>query len=169
MDVLDAIHTRRTVKRFDPTPLPPEQLDRVLEAARWAPNHRMTQPWRLRVVGPVTLGRLVSHAGEGGRKLLTAPHLVIASYVPSPLPQHAEEDEHATAAAAYAVLLAATGEGLASFWRTPKMLRDEEGRRIAGIGEDEHVIALIYLGRPVGELPEPPERDAPEAFIEYLD
>jgi nitroreductase len=168
MDVIEAIRTRRTVKKFDPTPLPPEQLARVLEAARWAPNHRLTQPWRLRVVGPVTLGRLVSFSGEGGRKLLTAPHLVLASYVPSALPQHAEEDEHATAAAIYAVLLAATAEGLASFWRTPSFLRDEEGLRIAGVPEGEHAIGLVYLGRPAGELPDPPERIAPEDFITHL-
>ena len=170
MDVMEAIRERRTVKSFDPTPLPREQLERILDAARWAPNHRLTQPWRFRVVGPVTLGRLVSISGEGGAKLLTAPHLVVASYVPSPLPLHAEEDEHATAAAIYAVLLAAHGEGIASFWRTPSFLREEEGLRIAGVPEGERAIGLIYLGRSKdGELPAAPARIDVDEYVTFLD
>ena len=91
MDVIEAIRTRRTVKAFRPDPVPREQLERILGAARWAPNHRLTQPWRFRHVGPVALGRLMSASGD--EKLLRAPTLVVASYAPSPLPPHAVEDK----------------------------------------------------------------------------
>ena len=52
MDVEDAIRSRRTHKAFAPEPLPRELLDELLELARWAPNHHLTNPWRFRVLGP---------------------------------------------------------------------------------------------------------------------
>ena len=75
MDVIEAIRTRRTVKAFRPDPVPREQLERILGAARWAPNHRLTQPWRFRHVGPVALGRLMSASGD--EKLLRAREQVL--------------------------------------------------------------------------------------------
>ena len=60
---------------------------------------------------------------------MRAPTLVVASFVPSALPLHAHEDEQAAACAVYAVLLAARAEGLASYWRTPGVLRSRRGSR----------------------------------------
>lgn len=169
MDVLEAIHARRTVKEFAPEPVPRDQLERILGAARWAPCHRMTEPWRFRVVGPVTLGRLASAAGEGATKLLRAPTLVVASYVPSPLPLHAAEDEQATSCAIYAVLLAATHEGLASYWRTPGLFRAEEGRIAAGVPEGERILGLLHFGMPVTATPDPPARKDVGDYVVWLD
>src|SRR5690349_405655 len=51
MDVEQAITDRRTHKAFAPDPLPRELIDELLELARWAPNHHLTNPWRFRVLG----------------------------------------------------------------------------------------------------------------------
>ena len=59
MDVESAIRTRRTHKAFCPEPVPRELLDELLELARWAPNHHLTNPWRFRVVGPLALAKFV--------------------------------------------------------------------------------------------------------------
>lgn len=168
MEVIKAIESRRTIKTFNQTPLERTQLERILSAARWAPNHRMTQPWRLRVIGPETLAKLVEFCGSAGKKLLTAPHLVLVSYVPSKLALHATEDEHSTAAAIYAILLAAHGEGLASYWRTPAFLRDPQARIIAGIPEDERTLGLVYLGRQQGSSPQAPHRKDLSEILTYL-
>src|SRR6266513_2539457 len=115
MDLEEAVRTRRTHKSFGPDPVPRETLDELLELARWAPNHHLTQPWRFRVLGPETLGRLKAAAGEKeAAKLDRAPTLVIAAAVLTGDPLQDEEDLHATAAAVYAVLLGATARGLAS-------------------------------------------------------
>lgn len=170
MEVLDAIRTRRTVKRYRPEPVPRDVLERILEAARWAPCHRMTEPWRFRVLGAGALERLKQAAGpDAARKLLRAPTLVVASFVPSPLPLHAHEDEQAAACAVYAVLLAARDAGLASYWRTPGVLRSEEGRAAVGLDEGEQVLGLLHFGSADGELPEPPPRAAVEQYVSWLD
>jgi hypothetical protein len=38
--------------------VPRELVDDLLELARWAPNHHLTNPWRFRVLGPSSLIRL---------------------------------------------------------------------------------------------------------------
>jgi nitroreductase len=169
MDVIDAIRTRRTVKSYRPEPVPRAQLERILEAARWAPNHRRTEPWRFRVLGPEAQSRLKVAAGGGAEKLERAPTLVVASFVPSVLPLHAHEDEQAAACAVYAVLLAARAEGLASYWRTPGVLRTDAGRAAVDLGDQEQVLGLLHFGEPDGDLPEPPEREALDQYVTFLD
>ncbi len=48
--VLDAIRGRRSVRRYLPRPVPEATVERVLEAARWAPSPHGRQPWRFAVI-----------------------------------------------------------------------------------------------------------------------
>lgn len=168
MDVETAIRTRRTHKAFAPEPLPREQIDELLELASWAPNHNLTVPWRFRVIGPETLRRLKQVAGpEGAVKLDRAPTLVVVSCLLSGDPVEEEEDLHATAAASYIVLLAAHARGLAGYWRTPSILRSEEGRAAVGLPPEERFVGLLHLGHPRQRRP-PPERPGADRTTTYL-
>ena len=168
MDVETAIRTRRTHKAFKPEPIPREVLDELLDLARWAPNHNLTNPWRFRVLGPRALERLKAAAGpESAAKLDRAPTLVVCSCVLGGDPVQDEEDLHATAVAAYIVLLAAHARGLAGYWRTPAVLRTGDGRAAVGLGENERFVSLIHLGQPVQEKG-PPERAPLEKTVTYL-
>ena len=169
MEVDDAIRSRRTHKAFAPEPVPRELLDELLELARWAPNHHLTNPWRFRVLGPRALSELKLAAGpEAAAKLDRAPTLIAATAKRSDDPVRDEEDLCATACATYAVLLAAHGRGLAGYWRTPAVLRTGEGRAALGIPPDERFVSLIHLGWPRQEK-EPPERLPPADVVTYLD
>ena len=162
------IRTRRTHKSFGPDPVPPETLEELFELARWAPNHHRTNPWRFRVLGPETLVRLKEAAGPAeAPKLERAPTLVVASAVLSGDLVQDEEDVCATACAIYAVLLAAHQRGLASYWRTPRVLRTRAGREALAIPESERVLGLIHLGTPRSEPPTP-ERAPLETYFSYL-
>jgi nitroreductase len=169
MDVETAIRTRRTHKAFAPEPLPREEIDELLELASWAPNHNLTVPWRFRVIGPQALLRLKEVAGpEGATKLDRAPTLVVVSCVLSGDPVEEEEDLHATAAASYIVLLAAHARGFAGYWRTPGILRGEEGRTAVGLPAEERFVGLLHLGHPRQEKPAP-ERPGADRTTTYLD
>jgi nitroreductase len=169
MDVETAIRTRRTHKAFAPEPLPHELLRELLELASWAPNHNLTVPWRFRVVGPASLARLKEAAGpEGAAKLDRCPTLVVVSAVLGDDPVQNEEDLHATAVASYIVLLAAHARGLAGYWRTPGLLRDEEGRAAVGLPDEERFVGLLHLGHPRQERPAP-ERPAVAETTLFLD
>jgi nitroreductase len=169
MDVEDAIRQRRTHKAFGSQPVDRRTLDELLELARWAPNHNLTNPWRFRVLGPESLGRLKEAAGpEGAVKLDRAPTLVAASVVQTGDPVQDEEDLCATAVAVYIVLLAAHARGLVGYWRTPEVLRTPEGREALGLPANERLVGLIHLG-PGRQQREPPERLAPGDYVVYLD
>ena len=168
MDVEDAIRTRRTHKAFGRDPVDRATLDELLELARWAPNHDLTNPWRFRVVGPEALARLKLAAGpEGAAKLDRAPTLVVASAVLGGDPVQDEEDLHASACATYVVLLGAHARGLAGYWRTPEVLRGEDGREAVGVPAGERVLGLIHLGRPRQQR-EAPERAPARDYVTYL-
>ena len=168
MDLETAIRTRRTHKAYAAEPVDRRTLDELFELARWAPNHHLTNPWRFRVLGPEALIELKNAAGrEAAGKLERAPTLVVASAVQCGDPIQDEEDAWATAAATYILLLAAHARGLASYWRTPEVLRTEAGRAAVRAGRLEKVLGLIHLGRPRQEQ-RPPDRAPVEDFVTYL-
>ena len=169
MDAETAIRTRRTHKAYGPDPVDRATLDELLELARWAPNHNLTNPWRFRVLGPRSLERLKEAAGpEAAAKLERAPTLIAVSAVQTGDPVADEEDLCAAACAAYIVLLAAHGRGLVGYWRTPAVLRSAEGRDALGIADDERAIGLLHLG-PARQEQRPPERVPTREVVTYLD
>jgi nitroreductase len=170
MDVFEAIRTRRTHKAFGPEPVDRETLLELLELARWAPNHHLSEPWRFRVLGPEARAALKAAAGEeAAGKLDRAPTLVVASQVRNtddPLAD--DEDFAASVIASYLVLLGAHARGLATYWRTPEVLRTPAGRAALGVGDDERVLGLLHLGPPRQEQ-RTPDRAPVEAYTTFLD
>jgi len=164
----EALRTRRTHKAYGPEPVDPELVAELVELARWAPNHHLTEPWRFRVVGPRALQAL-KDAGpaDAAKKLDRAPTLVVASVVVDPDPRVAEEDRDAAAAAVYGLLLAAHARGLAGYWRTPAVLLDPAGRAAVGLGEHEAALGLIHLG-PLRQDVRTPERRPVAEILEFL-
>ena len=79
-----------------------------------------------------------------------------------------EEDLHASACAAYIVLLAGHNRGLATYWRTPDVLRTPEGRAAVGLPENERFVGVLHLGTPVQEQ-KAPERLPADQVIEFLE
>jgi nitroreductase len=49
-DIIDVITSRKSIRRYRPDPIPDEMIDKILEAARWAPTGENYQPWRLIVI-----------------------------------------------------------------------------------------------------------------------
>jgi nitroreductase len=64
MDVYQAVTSRRAVRGFTDQPVPTEVLQRVLEAAAWAPSGSNLQPWHIYVVTGEPLTRLKKLAVE---------------------------------------------------------------------------------------------------------
>lgn len=168
MDLAELAAARRTHKEFGPEPVPRAALLELLDLARLAPNHHLTQPWRYRVLGPQALARLKEAGGPGeAPKLDRAPTLVVVSTVLSGDLVQDEEDICATAASVMLVLLGATERGLASYWRTPGVLRTARGREAIGVASGERVLGLIHLGVAARE-PSARERAPVESYVEFL-
>ncbi len=170
MKLEKAIRTRRTHKVYGSEPVDRATLDELLELARWAPNHHLTNPWRFRVLGPQSLAALKQAAGkEAAGKLDRAPTLVCVSVRQGGKDAVAdEEDLLAAGCATYALLLGAHARGLAAYWRTPAVLREPAGREALGLGAKERAIALVYLGPP-RQRKDPPKRAPVADVTTYLD
>ena len=154
MDVEQAIRTRRTHKQYGARPVDDATVRELVDLARSAPNHKLTNPWRFRVLGPETRRRIEELAGEKEAvKLRRAPTLLLATVIPSNDPVLAGEDVLATACAVYAILLGATARGLASYWRTPACFREPAVRDVLGLEPGEQLVALVHLGPQVSEPP----------------
>jgi nitroreductase len=159
---------RRTHKSFGTAPLPHDTLLELLAVARLAPTHHLNQPWRFRVLGPETLAALKTAAGEKeAQKLDRAPTLVVASAALTGDLVMDEEDVCATAAAIMLVLLAATERDIATYWRTPQVLRTKVGREAVGIPPGERFLGLLHFGSAARE-PAPREREPVERYVEFL-
>ena len=168
MDAEAAIKARRTHKQYGSAPVDTETLRELVDLARFAPNHKLTQPWRFRVLGQEIRSRIDEVAGEKeAMKLRRAPTLVLATAFLSGEPSVDEEDLHATACAVYAILLGATNRGLASYWRTPACFTEAAVRDGLGLAANERVVALIHLGPAVSEPP-PKERLALDHVLEFV-
>jgi nitroreductase len=172
MDAEKAIRTRRTHKAFAKTELDPGVIEELVELARWAPNHHLTNPWRFRVIGERARARLMelAEAQEAGSavKLRRAPTLIAVSARMSGDATQDREDLLASAVAAYLVLLGAHARGLAGYWRTVALLDTPAGRRALGLPAQETPVGVLYLGRPVQDQ-RVPERAAVGEILSYLD
>ena len=78
MEVLEAIKTRRSIRRYKTTPVDDKTIELVLEAARWAPSWANTQCWRFMVVQDSSLKAELANAlikVEQGDALVNNPSI----------------------------------------------------------------------------------------------
>jgi nitroreductase len=50
VEVLEAIRTRRSIRRYKKEPVSPELVEKLLDAGRWAPSSSNSQPWEFIVI-----------------------------------------------------------------------------------------------------------------------
>lgn len=170
------IRVRRTSLLVDPEePVPPALIQRILDGAVWAPNHKRTWPWRFTVIAGEARGRLGDSlavaAGVAGLdpakvaklrvKYRRSPAVVLVWVVRDPDEVRRREDRDATAAAVQNILLAATAHELGSFWATVPDALVPAVRSVAGVDDAHDLVALVYLGWPIGGAAAP-QRPGPE-------
>ncbi len=176
-ELYDVIARRRTSLRVDPDrAVPAELIERLCQAAVWAPNHHRTWPWRFavltgdarRLLGEaladheLSRGAAEAKVDKARTKYLRAPVMLAVGCVADANPVTAMEDRDAVAAAVQNLLLAATAEGLASYWGTGSVTEAPAVKELCGLAPQDQIVALIYLGWPLGLDPEAPARPAPE-------
>lgn len=69
MDVLEAIRTRRSVRKWRPDPVPDDLVEKILEAGRWAPSAGNFQPWAFIVIQKPETKERVQKVAEESKNL----------------------------------------------------------------------------------------------------
>lgn len=67
MDLFEAIRNRRSIRRFKQTPVPDEDIAKILDAGRFAPSANNTQPWSFAVIRDRSL---IKTMGDSVRTML---------------------------------------------------------------------------------------------------
>jgi len=151
LDTYEAILTRRSIRRFEDRPVTREQLEKLLEAARWAPTAGNLQPWVFVVVTAADARAALAAAAFGQRFVAEAPAVIgVAAAPPEDSPYGLRGRElyclQDTAAAVQNVLLAAHAMGLGACW--VGAFDDGAVAQALELRKGERPVALVPVGVP---------------------
>ena len=181
MEVTQAIQSRRSVGRVKQDPVPRELVEKILESAVHAPNHKITEPWRFHVFTGKGRGELARARAELARilaetereeeelaagrisrerkKAFRAPVVIAVISRGGRDEVETLENYAACAAAVQNMQLTAHALGLATIWRTGLQAYHPYMREFFGLEAGDKIVAYLYLGYP--DMEERPRRREP--------
>jgi nitroreductase len=168
MDAIDAIQRRTSVRRFRPDPIPRRTIERLLECAVRAPNHKLTEPWRFAVLTGAARDRLadirarhrlkrfsdpdsaeaLAATDKIRREGLDTPAFIVVMCAPNSDERGREEDYAATMMATENLMIAAESLGLGTYLRTGGMMQEPALVELVGLEEGYRVVGVVSLGYP---------------------
>jgi nitroreductase len=177
METWDALRSRRNVRTFVPDrPIPDEDLDRILEAARRTPSSSNEQHWDFVVCTDhktlealATVWRGAAHvAGSAATVALVAP--VAGPYVPQALrrieAQERETLQYDLGQATMSIMLAAADLGIGS--GHGGVADQDVARRVLGLPDDRLCAWLVALGYPADRPLRPIEKPNRRPFDDVV-
>lgn len=161
MSLIDALLSRRSIRHYEPTAIPKEMLDKILEAGRMAPSAGNKQPWHFIVITDDKLKQELSK-GLFSRFLKNAPLSIVGC---------AHQDRIAgrwakisTAIALQNMVIAAWALGIGSCWIGA--FQEDKVKQLLDIPQNWNVVALIPFGYPA-KIPKPRGKKPIEKIISY--
>ncbi|REE93118.1 nitroreductase [Paenibacillus taihuensis] len=181
MNIQEAIRTRRSIGKVTQEPIAKETIEQIIESAVWAPNHRLTEPWRFFVLGGDGRGKLgdalarialagvedanapehAEKAEAARKKAFRSPVVIAVAAVPSDRHDVIEIEEFgAVHAAVQNMLLTTHALGLGAVWRTGEPCYHSLMNESFGLRPQDKMLGFIYLGVPDMTLPQGKRSDA---------
>ena len=152
---------RRTINLYLQTPVPDSLVRDAVEAATWAPNHYVTEPWKFYLLGKETISacldlvrEMVTEKKDANAAEFKAnnwaekPGWLVVTCRQSEDELREKEDYAACSAAVQNLMLYLWKAGVGSKWTTGDITRDPRFFDIVGIDQDESVVALLWFGYP---------------------
>ena len=152
MDLLEIIKNRRSIRVFKKQDVPQDIIEKLLEAARWAPSAGNVQPWAFVVASSQKMKQSLSMAAFGQKDLEEASVVFVVcadeklaeqSYGVRGKSLYCLQD---TAAAIQNILLTAYSLGLGSCWIGA--FKEDEIRQAIKAPKEMRPVALIPVGYP---------------------
>jgi nitroreductase len=175
MEILEAIHGRKTVKVMNRDELPRDMIETLLSAGAQAPNHHKVRPWRFVVLTGDGLKKLgnVFAASLADRKPETPPEgldktRALPLRAPVIIAVGADKPAEPKISEVQNILLAASSLGLGAIWRTGEWASDKKVKEFLGFAPDQHIIGFIYVGYPE-VMPEPYTRAGVEDRVRWIE
>jgi len=160
--IAELIRSRRSVDRFRPELPSPALVREAIELARWAPNHRLTEPWHFYLCGPKTREAIIdlnaeivaAKQGPAAAQAKRArwaqmPGYLVMTCDSSTDPLRAQEDYAACACAAQNLMLGLWAHGIGSKWTSGDVTRDRRLYDLIWVDPDqETIVGLFWYGYP---------------------
>ncbi|MBU4173769.1 MAG: nitroreductase family protein [Actinobacteria bacterium] len=148
METMEAIRTRRSVREYTGEAVTDDELDRLLQAARWAPSGLNNQPWRfMKVTNRVLIDGLSELTKYRG--VVSGAEVLIAVFLDGREIYDRTKDLQSSGAALQNILLAAHNMGLGACWLGEILNRRQEAEELLKVSGDLEMVAVVALGRPV--------------------
>lgn len=167
MEVFEAIKKRRSIRRFDSSrQISEEQIEKLLEAARWAPSAGNLQSWFFVVVKDQETKEKLVEAAWGQDFIAEVPVVIVScADLKRSASRYGDRGEtlyaiQDTTIASQNICLTATEMGLGTVW--VGAFAEEEVSRILELPENLHPIAILPIGYPAESPPPPPRRPIKE-------
>jgi nitroreductase len=189
-EVKALIEDRRTIQpeNFSNRKVHKEIIKELLDAAKWAPTHRYTQPWFFKVFvgdGLKTLSEFQSELfkevkqGDAfdpqkyemlkNRPLLASAIIAIGMKRDEDERDPVEEEIASVAMAVQNMKLLATAHGIGSFWASGGVTYWPQTKKWMGLGEKDKFLGFLYLGYPKEEWPRKTRRKPQEYYSEWVE
>lgn len=137
-------------------------VDRIVNTAQWAPNHKRTWPLRIAVISGdsrKTLGDTIADAmaihGDDEMKVIKtrgkfmrSPIVIVVAAAEGATTNETEENKYAVAASVQNMLLMAESFGLATLWGSPAKGANDAITTLCSMESTDHVMGIVYLGWP---------------------
>ena len=149
LDLIEAIRTRRSIRRFKQTNIPDSLIHSLINSARHAPSGHNTQPWEFIIVKDKRVKEQLAKTHEWSRFVDDAPVCITVLANEKQAPSYFEID---AACATQNLLLAAHGLGLGACWIAVYDLQnpnfEKHVRNVLNVPPHIRVIAMVPIGYP---------------------
>lgn len=146
MDIMDVIKKRRSLREYSDKKIPKEALEKLVDAARFAPTARGVEPWEFVVVTKPEILKRIGEITDHG-KFISKSSACIAVFC-SDTKYYLEDGSAATEN----ILLTAASLGIGSCWVAgDKKPYCEEIIKLLGVPSGFKLVSLISLGYPLNK------------------
>ena len=167
MNLLEGLHTRRSIRKFTDQPVTRQQLLDILHAGTMAPSGLNNQPWRFVTVSDKDVLRKLAKLTKYSHIIESAPACVIV-FVDKEAMYHEVKDHQAMGASIQNLLLAAHGMGLGGVWLGEILKSAKEVRELCEIRDQYDLMAVVALGHPAGKGGRADRRPVEEVLLKEL-
>lgn len=170
MEILGVIRQRRSVRQFEKKPLPPQVLETLIDALRWAPSAGNLQSRRFYFIANEELKAQLARAAMDQDFIAQAPLAVVACADHRIAWRYGERGVRLyclmdVAASVQNLLLTAQAQGLGSCW--VGAFDENEVRKLLKLPAFLRPVTVVPIGFPA-EQPEPPPRVPKEEAVVFV-
>ncbi|EAS19268.1 putative nitroreductase [Flavobacteria bacterium BBFL7] len=180
------IKTRRSVfpAQYTGEIIPREDILKILDSARWAPNHRKTEPWRYQILTGKALESLGNFMAtsylkvEGHKKFKlkklqenpTKASAVILIFMHRDKEESVPEWEEIAAVSMSVQNMWLTSHDMryGAYWSSPKPFADIKDLEGIQVADNEQFLGFFYLGTYPYEEQELPQRKPVEEIATFI-